>query len=763
MTALLFSPMAFGTVETWSYLIMELIICASALFFYFSSGQKAVYQVPGMLSLLLVNTFILFQIIPLPGNFIKFLSPAAYDIYHHSSGLIGPIGWIPLSIHPRATLMEFFRFSAYTLFYVIAIQLLSDRLLLKKTIAAVAWFASLLSILVIFEFITGIPGHTTPNEKILWIRELSHGGTPAGPYVNRNHYAGLMEMIFPLALSLFLAYRPAIAKISLKKRIADFLNQKQVHYHFLYGTAAVIIATSIFLSISRGGIISLTLSMGIFALLLLLKTQKKKPGFLIALIIALVLLFTGTRGWDAIFKRFENIRNQSGEIVLQTDRFVMWNDSKEIIKDFPFFGTGAGTYENIYPGYRTLPGNDILDHAHNDYIEFLCTGGIILTALMIFCLFSIFLFAARAYGIRREKFSICLFIGCITSVSAILIHSFVDFNMQIGANGLYFFFVLALAVSAANTRMRSGLPATCLQKSKTGPYVTGIFALALCVGIFYTFGGALIANYLFSDYRNIPPMPDSSKTDPYRLFQAAKSAAAFDRLNPEYRQSAARAAAMLGENATAYTYYADSVRLDPANSRNIRDAGYFVYRQGDIALADKLFRNSVQYDKNNMAAYLKYAAMLFEENQVEKGLKILKSAMTINPQATDTCLSLMVLYQINEDQMHLALPDRVEPHLALGDFFDSLGERQKAETSYLKALEYLPLEKKLNKHHFTRIHRFYKKNQADEKALHIIQQAIRHFPDDYELHNIAGDIYKKLGIGYRAAEEYRKARIIKNK
>ncbi|MFZ2631251.1 MAG: O-antigen ligase family protein [Desulfosalsimonadaceae bacterium] len=763
LTALIFSPMAFGTVEIWSYLIMELIICASALVFYFSSKEKTVYQVPGITPLLLVVAFILFQTLPLPGNFIKFLSPATYDIYHHWSGLIGPVNWIPLSIHPRATLMEFFRFSAYVLFYVIGIQFLSDRSLLKKTVAAIAWFAVLLSILVIVEFITESPDHTALNETVLWIRHLSHGGTPAGPYVNRNHYAGLMEMIFPLVLSLFLAYRPTMTKVPFKKKIADFLNQKQVHYHFLFGTAAVLSATSIFLSISRGGIISLTLSMGIFALLLLLKTQKKKQGFLIALIIVLVLLFTGTRGWDAIFKRFENIRNQSGEIILQSDRFIMWDDSKEIIKDFPFFGTGAGTYANIYPGYRTLPGNDILKHAHNDYIEFLCTGGIILTALMLFCLFSIFLFAARAYGIRREKFSICLFIGCITSVSAILIHSFVDFNMQIGANGLYFFFILALAVSAANTRMRSSLPATCLQKSKTGSYVTGIFTLALCVGIFYTFGGALIANYLFSDYRNIPPMPDSSKTDPYRIFQAAKNAATFDRLNPEYRQSAAHAAAMLGENATAYTYYADSVRLDPANSRRLHDAGYFVYRQGDIALADKLFRNSIQYDKKNMAAYLKYAAMFFEENQVEKGLEILKSALTINPQATDTCLSLMVLYQINEDQMHLALPDRVEPHLALGDFFESLGERQKAETSYLEALEYLPFEKKLNKHNFTQIYRFYKKNQADEKALHIIQQAIRHFPDDYELHNIAGDIYKKLGIGYLAAEEYRKARIIKNK
>ncbi|RJP84268.1 MAG: hypothetical protein C4518_20455 [Desulfobacteraceae bacterium] len=761
LTALLFSPLAFGTVEIWSYLIMEFTICASALFLCFSQGEEPLYKVPGLIPLVLVNIFILFQIVPLPIHLVKLLSPAAFAIYHNSFELTGPSDWIPLSIYPRATLMEFFRFSAYALFYVTAIQFLSDRLLLKKTLAVIAGLAGLLSIVVIIEFITGGPNHTS-HENILWIRQLSQGGTPAGPYVNRNHYAGFMEMIFPLMLSLFLVYRPTLAEMPFKKKIADFFNQKQVNHHFLYGAAAILTATSIFLSISRGGIISMTLSMGIFALLLVLKT-KKRTSFLIALILVAVLFLTGTKGWDTIFKRFENIRNQSGEIVLQSDRLIMWEDSKNIIKDFPLFGSGAGTYENIYPGYRTLPGNDILEHAHNDYIEFLCTGGTVMTSLMLLCLFSIFRFAARTYAIRREKFPIYLFIGCAASLSAILLHSLVDFNMQIGANGLYFFFILAVAVSTVHTRMRNGLPSTSLKRSNIRPFITGTSALLLCVGTVYTNGGAMVANCLFSDYRNISPVSDISKNHIDRITRAALDASALDSFNATYRLSAAHAAAMTENNITAYKYYADSVRLDPTNSQHLHEAGAFAYRQGNGGLAEKLFRNSIQYDKKSMAAYFTYAAMLFEENQKEKGLEILRSALTINPKATDACLSLMVLHQIPEEQMYLALPDRMEPHLALGDFFDSLGERQKAEASYLKALEYMPFEKKINKNHFTHIYRFYKKNQSDENALYIIQQAIRYFPDDYELHNMAGDSYKKLGIGYRAEEEYRKARTIKTK
>ncbi len=759
MTALLFSPMAFGTVETWSYLIMEVIICASALLLYFSTEQKTFYQVPGIIPLILVLAFICLQIIPLPGNLVKFLSPATFDIYHNSSGLTGPFNWIPISIHPRATLIEFLKFSSYALFYITAIQFLADRILLKTTVAVIAWFAALLSLLAIIEFITQSLDYPLPQNRIFWIRELSQGGSPVGPYVNRNHYAGLMEMIFPLVLSMFLAFRPIMTKISLKRRIADFFNQKQVNHHFLYGTAAILIATSILLSLSRGGIISLTLSMSFFAILVMIKANQKKTGFFIAVIVIIVLFLTGTSGWNAIFDRFENIRNQSG--LIYDNRYIIWSDCKEIIRDFPLLGTGAGTIENIYPIYRTFPGNDVLEHAHNDYFEFLCTGGIILPALMFFCLFSILFSAAKSFLKRREWYSIFLFAGSITSVGAILLHSFVDFNMQIGANGLYFFFILALAVSAANTRLRRGLSATYLKKSNKRPYIIGISALLLCIGIFYTHSGALIANFLFSDSRSIHLTPDISKKELNQTFETAQNAAARDPLNPKYHQLAAQAAVMMNNNTTALKYYSKSILLDPTNSRHLHDAGYYAYQQGNIELAEKLLRNSIHCDKKNMAAYIKYAAMLFGENQRIKGLEILKSAMTIDTQVTENCLALMVLFEINEDQMHQALPNRVEPHLDLGDFFNSSGEKQKAETSYLRALEYLPDETEIKKSYFSHVYNFYRGRQSDEKALFIIQRAIEYFPDDNSLHRVAGDLYKKLGIDYRAEEEYRKARTLK--
>ena len=41
-----------------------------------------------------------------------------------------------------------------------------------------------------------------PNGKLYWIRALEQGGNIYGPYVNHNHYAGLMEMLTPFPLVL---------------------------------------------------------------------------------------------------------------------------------------------------------------------------------------------------------------------------------------------------------------------------------------------------------------------------------------------------------------------------------------------------------------------------------------------------------------------------------------------------------------------------------------------------------------------------------
>src|SRR5260370_10487849 len=84
--------------------------------------------------------------------------------------------------------------------------LVSDLLLLFLAVQAVrtlqdwrgfVWFGMFFGFLI---SIFGILQHLTFNGKLYWFREMHYGGIPFGPYVNRNHFAGFVELILPLAL-----------------------------------------------------------------------------------------------------------------------------------------------------------------------------------------------------------------------------------------------------------------------------------------------------------------------------------------------------------------------------------------------------------------------------------------------------------------------------------------------------------------------------------------------------------------------------------
>lgn len=208
LSALIFAPLAFGTVETWAYTVMQLMICVSALFLVFSRRQGTFYEVPGIVPLMLVCGLMLFQAMPLPGGIVQFLSPKSHEMYQNTVGVMTPAQWMTISVYPRATLMEFLRVSSYVLFYFLAVQFLANGRVLKKNLAVITGFGALLAGFVLIEFITRMMNYPVPHDKILWIRDSVHGAGSIGPYVNRNHYAGLAAMLFPVALGLFLLHRP---------------------------------------------------------------------------------------------------------------------------------------------------------------------------------------------------------------------------------------------------------------------------------------------------------------------------------------------------------------------------------------------------------------------------------------------------------------------------------------------------------------------------------------------------------------------------
>ena len=81
-------------------------------------NRVSYYHTPGVVPLLLLLVVIVFQMIPLPPSLVKVISGADYSVYDHSAGIVKPLRWMPLTVDRKATLLEFFRFLSYVLFYI---------------------------------------------------------------------------------------------------------------------------------------------------------------------------------------------------------------------------------------------------------------------------------------------------------------------------------------------------------------------------------------------------------------------------------------------------------------------------------------------------------------------------------------------------------------------------------------------------------------------------------------------------------------------
>ena len=746
---LIFAPLAFGTVEPWSLTVMEscsLLALLLLLLDKVKSKEHFMYEIPGAIPLFCLLGLIGMQLIPLPGSIIRIISPATYDIYKNTIFLYEPMQWVSLSINKKATLMEFFRITSYIVFYILTIQILSRNDALKKTVTIVTIFASLLCLFAIVQ-------HLLPNSRIYWIRELTLRGSPFGPYVNRNHFAGLMEMLFPVVLSLFLFYKPRSAYKSLRDRTAEIFTLHGTNVHILLGFSAVLIATSIFLTLSRSGIVSLCMSMIFFGLFFFRRSASKKRGLIIILIFVLIVLSVGWFGWDPIFERFERLKDAQGNI--SELRLSVWKDSRNIIGDFPLMGTGFGSFLNIYPKYRTLPGGGVAEHAHNDYIELLSEGGVFAFFFGISFLIVLFVKSYRIFQTRRELYSTNLYIASITGMISILIHGVTDFNLHIGANGLYFFFLAGLAVSSANTRLRSELNGTYLKEKRIPLKGLTAILMGVLLWCFIFQGGITVGKMYYSSIRDTKLNEMTPHRELVLIRDAALKASFLDPLEAQYRYASANIKRLLG-NDSVLGGYKEAVRLNPVNGEYLERLGLSMSEFGKESLADKLLQAGITYDVSNPARYRRYALWLFAMGRKEEGISIARSAISLEPKKTKEYITLMVLDGFSDEEILVTLPERVDPHLEFADYLSKTGKDGMAEEEYLRALQYIKNEFPVKPDFFYAGYHYYLRKNRLEDALNFMQKAADALPGDPGIKMHIADLYEKRSLPGSAMAEYRK-------
>lgn len=752
--ALVFSPLAFGTVEPWSCAVME-TAAAGALFVYMALAVKhtrPLPEVPGFFFLALMLGWVLFQLAPLPAAVVRLLSPEAFEI-HQNAVFAGKSSlWMTLSLHPSETAARFLRYAAYAGVYILTIQLLADRDRLRQAVVLVTVFGALLSFSSILQlYLT--------EDRALWFRLVQHGSI-MGPYINRNHYAGLMGMILPVVLGLFLFFRPRLGNSNLFKSVVEILSQEKANLHILVGSAAVLIATSIVLSLSRGGMISTCLALLVFTALLARRRISRSGTLITASFVLLACLSVSWFGWEPIFERFRSLRIE--QMLAKVSRISYWQDSIEIISEFPVTGAGYGTFKDIYPAYQSIGENHYATHAHNDYLELLVEGGGV--GFLLFAGFFLTWLAksCRAFKTRRDPYAILIYIGCVSGTSAIVFHSFADFNMQIGANGLWFFFLLGLAVSAANTRMQLPKPATRLPDrggAATRGLGLGLSAFFLA-GVLVFSGSSVLGDLYYSSIQDYEMRLDTPAKDLEKIRSMALRALRFDPWEAPCAYTAADAAWLLGEREAAEAEFLRAIRLNPVKSHYYKRYGVFLAQAGKTERAERMLELAVRYAPVRSDTALEYGALLFLRGKKEEGLRQLKRAVSLNPDTISQALGAMAVSGVSVDEMRQAVPDIPDAAVAFGRFLQSTGEPEAAEMSYRHALSLMEAGKAAKCRHVFRIYRFFERQGRIQEAMDVLQRAEALFPRDAGIRIRLGDLYREQGIYYKAREKYEAALLI---
>jgi O-antigen ligase len=351
-----------------------------------------------------------------------------------------PLGQGPLSLDPNSTRLVLVQVATLLIYFSATLVFIDTPHRLHVMVRTIMIFGFCLALF-------GLTQSFTSPTKVYWIRELNQS-TAFGPFINRHHFAGYMELT--IALPLGLLFAGAVDR------------EKIILYLFIAGLMGV----ALVMTSSRGGIVSLVAEVLFLVIVTAIwrrpsdrrrarsgriKLLATRFGLAAALLVGLFLGVMLLGGEFSINRFIDSVNTDDPT----TGRRHFWSVTLEIIKQHPYLGTGLGAFGVIYTKYDSRNGLFRLEQAHNDYLQVLSDGGIIL-AVLAFAFVAILFWKALSRARSKDDFRRGVALAALSGCFAVLVHSFFDFTLHTTSNALLFLVLAALATM--NGRVEEAAP-----------------------------------------------------------------------------------------------------------------------------------------------------------------------------------------------------------------------------------------------------------------------------------------------------------------
>lgn len=435
---LIWLPLPLGSNRSWSWGIMEVgcFMLAGWWCLLYLNNRKLHSQVwnaakPAIFLFMAWIVVVVVQLVPLPLSLIEVISPNGLALKQLYGIGISSENLLILSVDAYATATFLLKSIAYFILFILTLVLVNryDRVITLLRVAVLCG---------VFQAIYG------------GISAMSDLQNASGTFVNRNHFAGFLEICLALGTGLLMSDLGGGEGASWRQRtraLIRWIVSPKMSLRILLA----IMVIGLVLSRSRMGnsafFTSLLITGGIW--LVFSRAGSKKIGLFVLVSILIVDIYLLGQ-WFGIEKVVQRIQQTT---MATENRDEISLETVDYWRDYLWSGSGGGTFYSIFPKYRgTEASSGYFLHAHNDYLEILVETGVIglgtLAGIVILSFFKAF----QAIRTRRQPLMRGLGFGVIMGIVALMIHSTVDFNLQIPGVTAWFVVLLALGWVAANLR-----------------------------------------------------------------------------------------------------------------------------------------------------------------------------------------------------------------------------------------------------------------------------------------------------------------------
>ena len=435
LLAIAWGAFAFGAVYAWAYWPLVIVSgIIAALTVTATAGSRCHVMPDGRVSAAL-GLFALatcVQLVPIPLRTLGVAAPETLRLLQQMNPAVaaGTLNSHPLSIAPTSTVVGLCLFAGGAALMLSSAAVFSLR--------GSRSFAGGLVVIGVTVAVVGIVQQPLFTGRIYGFWSPIEGGTPYGPFVNRNHFAGWMLMALPVAIGLFFGQADrAIRGVrrTYRERLIWFTSAEASRL-LLLAAASVVMGLSVVLTMSRSGMTALALALALALTIALVGRRERVRGrgtVAMTFVLGLIIVVVAWAGPAAIAARFRE--NQNADL---DGRRGAWADANDVRRRFPLTGTGLNTYGVAMVMYQRHDITHRYTEAHNDYLQLAAEGGALLTVPALLVIVAFARASRRRLAAEDSAAAYWTRVGAITGIAAIALQESVEFSLQMPGNAALF-------------------------------------------------------------------------------------------------------------------------------------------------------------------------------------------------------------------------------------------------------------------------------------------------------------------------------------